>query len=152
MRVAVDTNVLIYAEGVDDLPRRNRARQVLVALEEHDLVLPVQVMGELHRTLIRRGRLSGVQAAERVRYWRRTFQHQAPTTESVFDDALDLVAAHPFQIWDAVILNAAAEAGAALLLSEDITDGFVWHGITVANPFKPEPHPLLADLLIRRPQ
>ena len=34
-----------------------------------------------------------------------------------------------------MILNAAADAGCALLLSEDMRPGFAWRGVTVANPF-----------------
>jgi predicted nucleic acid-binding protein len=61
--------------------------------------------------------------------------------------ASDLVADHQFAIWDAVILASASEAGCRLLLSEDMQDGFTWGGVTIANPFAPEPHKLLRGLL-----
>jgi hypothetical protein len=34
-----------------------------------------------------------------------------------------------------------------LLLSEDLQDGFTWHGVTVTNPFAPRKHALLDALL-----
>jgi hypothetical protein len=34
-----------------------------------------------------------------------------------------------------------------LLLSEDMQDGFVYRGVTVANPFAERIHPLLASLM-----
>jgi predicted nucleic acid-binding protein len=58
-----------------------------------------------------------------------------------------LVTAHRFDIWDAVIVSASAEAGCRVLLSEDMQDGFVWRGMTIINPFAIVPHPMLASLL-----
>jgi predicted nucleic acid-binding protein len=39
------------------------------------------------------------------------------------------------------------EADCRLLLSEDMQDGFIWHGVTIANPFAHPRHPLLEGLL-----
>lgn len=60
--------------------------------------------------------------------------------------ALDLVASRGLQVWDAVILAAAAEANCGVLLSEYTQHGFTWGGVTVVNPFAAEPHPLLARI------
>ncbi len=38
-----------------------------------------------------------------------------------------------------------------MLLSEDMQDGFVYRGVTVANPFAAALHPLLASVLETRP-
>lgn len=54
---------------------------------------------------------------------------------------------HQLGIWDAVILSSTAEAGCRLLLSDDPNPGFSWKGETVANPFAPPRHGLLAALL-----
>jgi hypothetical protein len=45
------------------------------------------------------------------------------------------------------MISAAAEGGCRLLLSEDLQDGFSWRGVTIANPFAAEQHPLLVALL-----
>ena len=60
---------------------------------------------------------------------------------------MDIAADHRLQIWDALILSVAAENGSRLLLSEDLQDGFTWHGVTVVNPFIVSPSPLLQDFL-----
>jgi predicted nucleic acid-binding protein len=57
-----------------------------------------------------------------------------------------LAADHRFDIWDACIIAAAADAGCRLLLSEDLADGLTWRGLTLANPFAAKPHPLLRRL------
>jgi predicted nucleic acid-binding protein len=69
-----------------------------------------------------------------------------PTTEAVLSRGMDVAVAHNLAIWDAIILAAAAEAGCRMLLSEDIQDGFTWGGVTIVNPFAPQPHKLLDDL------
>ena len=60
--------------------------------------------------------------------------------------AADLGVDHKLQFWDGLILTAAAEAGCALLLSEDMLDGFVTRGLTVINPLRDTRHPKLARL------
>ncbi len=42
---------------------------------------------------------------------------------------------HPLSFWDALILAAAAKAGAAILLSEDLDHGQVIEGVTIVNSF-----------------
>jgi len=61
--------------------------------------------------------------------------------------AIDLAGDHRLSIWDSVVISVASEAGCRLLLSEDLQDGFTWGGVTVANPFASQQHPLLASLL-----
>jgi predicted nucleic acid-binding protein len=61
--------------------------------------------------------------------------------------AIDLAADHRLGVWDSVMISVASETGCRLLLSEDLQDGFTWHGVTVANPFAAPQHPLLGSLL-----
>lgn len=67
--------------------------------------------------------------------------------EAVFAQALRLASDHKLQIWGALILCTAADAGCRILLSEDMQHGFVHRGVTVINPFAEPEHPLLADAL-----
>ena len=71
----------------------------------------------------------------------------ADTTRSALIAAADLAAAHRLGIWDSIMIAVAAENCCQLLLSEDLQDGFIWSGLTVANPFAAVRHPLLAALL-----
>jgi predicted nucleic acid-binding protein len=146
MRVALDTNILVYALGVGDPGRRNAAKALVARLPEADVVLPVQVLGELFRVLTGKARWTAAQARVPVGKWEATYAVQ-PTTAATLVAALDLTVDHRCPIWDAVILSAAADAGCRLLLSEDYSDGFVWRGVTVANPFASERHPLLTGVL-----
>jgi predicted nucleic acid-binding protein len=146
MRVALDTNILIYALGVNDEERRRRAEELIAHLAPGEIVLPIQVLGELMRVLVGKARWPAPKARLSAQKYRYTHVVQ-PTNASTLEAALDLAVDHRLSIWDAVILNAAAEAGCRLLLSEDLAEGFTWRGLTVVSPFAASPHPLLARLL-----
>jgi predicted nucleic acid-binding protein len=146
VRVALDTNVLAYAEGVNGAAMREAALALLRRLPPGATRLPVQTLGELFNLLVRKAGRSRAAARLAVLTWRDAFP-PIETSAAVLIDAAGLSADHNLGMWDAVILAAAARAGCRLLLSEDLQDGFTWSGITVANPFSPSPHPLLAALL-----
>lgn len=145
MRIGLDTNILVYAEGVNDPGRKAQARALLAALASADVVLPVQAAGELFRVLVRKAGRRPAEARVIVEGWQDLFGRE-PTSPGTFIDAMALAADYQTDIWDACIIAVAAEAGCRLLLSEDLADGFTWRGLTVANPFADEPHPLLRRL------
>lgn len=146
MRVAVDTNILAYVEGMNDGERRSLAAALIRRLPEADRVIPVQALGELYNVLVRKMHWPAERARLSISAWRDAFA-VAITTETAMTAAIDLAADHRLGIWDSVMLAVAAEDGCRLLLSEDFQDGFTWGGVTVANPFAPIPHPLLQALL-----
>ncbi len=146
MSVAIDTNVLAYAEGVDDPVRQGMAKSVLRALPVTSVVLPVQVLGELFRVLTRKAKRPAPAARATVLVWQDSFPTH-DTTAAALASAMDLVADHGFAVWDAVILAVSAEAGCRLLLSEDMHEGFTWRGVTIVNPFAAAQHPLLTAAL-----
>jgi predicted nucleic acid-binding protein len=141
MTIALDTNVLAYAEGVNGEEMKARALAIVERLAPDVTLLPVQTLGELFNVLRRAGR-PNQEAAFATQSWGDTFP-LIETSPEVMLAASDLVRTHGLSIWDAVILSAAAEARCRLLLSEDLQDGFTWRGVTVANPFASSLHPLL---------
>ena len=145
MKIALDTNVLVYAEGLNGAPKAIVARRVLEQVLP-DACLPVQVAAEFYNVLTLKAGLARAEAAEIVTALTEMTTALA-TTPSVFADALALASGAQLRIFDALILATAASAGCALLLSEDLQDGFVYRGTTVANPFAETLHPLLASVL-----
>ncbi len=146
MKVALDTNILAYAEGAHGSARRDKALNLIQRLPVDAIVLPVQTLGELFNVLVRKVKREPVRAREAVLSWRDAYPTVA-TSSGVMVNAMDLASDHHLTIWDSVVLAASAEAGCRLLLSEDLQEGFTWRGVTVANPFAPRLHPLLAALL-----
>jgi predicted nucleic acid-binding protein len=149
VRVALDTNILAYAEGVNGLAMKRAALALLDKLPQRAVVLPVQVLGELFQVLVRKAGRSPRDARSAILGWRNAFALME-TSPATLLAAADL-AVNQFSIWDAIILCAAAEADCRLLLSEDMQDGFVWKGITVVNPFAKSKQPLLGALLNQQP-
>jgi predicted nucleic acid-binding protein len=146
MRVALDTNVLAYAEGVNGASMRKVALDLVRKLPASGTLLPVQTLGELFNLLVRKAGRPASKARSAILSWRDAFP-LIETSEAVILSAVELASDHQLGIWDAVILSAAAEAGCRLLLSEDLQEDFTWKGVTVTNPFAPSKHALLAALL-----
>ena len=146
MRLALDTNVLAYAEGINGARMQGRALEVLSRLPVGESFLPVQALGDLFNLLTRKGGRTASKAQSALQIWQDAFL-LIETSRNVMTAALDLASDHQIQIWDAVMLSAASSARCRLLLSEDLQDGFSWNGVTVVNPFAEEPNPLLAELL-----
>lgn len=146
MRIALDTNVLAYAEGVGDAKRVDTALRLVEALPADSVLVPVQALGELYRVLTGKARLLPDAARAAVQAWADSFT-VADSTWEALQAAFDLARDHQFSIWDALIMAVAADARCRLLLSEDLQTGFTWRGVTVVNPFAPTLHPLLTAWL-----
>ncbi|MBI3401756.1 MAG: PIN domain-containing protein [Acidobacteria bacterium] len=144
--VALDTNVLAYAEGLNDTGKKAVALTLLNALPPESTLIPVQSLGELFSVLVRKAGRSKARAQQAVLTWGDAFP-LIETSSDVVLMAMNLAADHQLSVWDSVILAAAADARCRLLLSEDLQDGFTWSGVTVTNPFSEPRHPLLAALL-----
>ena len=146
MRIALDTNVMAYAEGLGDKARCKTARTLIERLPVESVLLPAQTLGELYRVLTAKAKRKASTARTAILDWADTFP-VADSTWTAFQAALDLAADHQLQIWDALILSVAAENHCRLLLSEDLQDGFTWRGLTVLNPFSEPENPMLANLM-----
>jgi len=135
---ALDTNIMAYAAGVNDLERRTKARRLLDALDPGDVAIPVQALGELFNVLTRKAKWPAAQARAAVLAWTDAYE-AIDTTPGILLDAMELSTTHQLAVWDAIMLAGAAQAGCRVLLSEDMRHGFTWRGATVRNPFLPDP-------------
>lgn len=146
MRVALDTNILAYAEGVGDESRCRQALYLVEQLPAELVLLPAQTLGELYRVLTAKAKREAAAARESILSWADSFE-VADSSWAAFQSALDLSVTHGLQIWDALILSVAADNRCRLLISEDLQPGFVWRGVTVVNPFV-APRPALLSALL----
>lgn len=148
MRVALDTNILAYAEGVGDERRCTAAIKLIELLPAESVLLPAQTLGELYRVLTGKANLGATAAREAILGWADSFE-VADSSWSAFQSALDLSVDHGLQIWDALILSVVAENRCRLLLTEDLQNGFTWRGVTVINPFDDQKSTLLSGILLQ---
>jgi predicted nucleic acid-binding protein len=146
VRVALDTNILAYAEGLGDKARCSAAFQLVEQMPGDRVMLPAQALGELSRVLTDKTKRSPALVREAVFAWADSFD-VLDSTWPAFQAAFDLTVDHQLPIWDALILAVAAESRCRLLLSEDLQHGFTWRGVTVVNPFAVQRSPLLDNFL-----
>lgn len=142
MRAAIDTNVLVYAEGIGAQERIYQTRSLLAEAAGADLVIPTQCLTELFRVLIKKGKWNASAARDAVLGWMDAFPCAETTPESLAG-AMDLCVEHRLSCWDALILNVAADSQARLFITEDLQPGFTWRGVRVVNPYAEASDPLL---------
>jgi predicted nucleic acid-binding protein len=145
MKFALDSNVVLYAEGLNDVFRRDVANRLVTSVGISNVLLPLQALGEAVNVLTKRLRLKKADAVAMLTPWLNGVATQ-DTTRAVFEDAMKLVAQHQFQVWDAIILAAAKAGGASVLFSEDMQDGFLWDDVLILNPFSSAPNPIVLEL------
>jgi predicted nucleic acid-binding protein len=152
VRLALDTNILVYAEGCvrlsEDRAKFESIVDLLKRLDAFEQVIPLQTLGEFYAILTRKFAYSPGAAADAIKTWQDGVSIGL-TTPIAFTTALELVRRHKFSIWDAAIFSVAAENGCRFLLSEDMADGFSWAGTTVVNPFAKKLNRAFATLLVR---
>ncbi|MHB8303900.1 MAG: PIN domain-containing protein [Acidobacteriaceae bacterium] len=146
MKVALDTNILANAEGVNGASMKKAALDLVNKLPQASVALPVQTLGELFHVLVRKAGRPPADARAAILSWRNAFA-LIETSAEIMLAASDLAVNNQFGIWDAVIVCAAAEADCRILFSEDMQDGLIWKGVTIINPFARSRHPLLEALL-----
>lgn len=132
-RVALDSNVLVYAELEPDSAKGNAAADI-IARAAHDGVIPVQVLGEFLRVVQRRMPAAFEEAVKQSELYQAVFL-TPPTTNAVLAEASHLALGHKLQVWDSVICAAALQAQAEILFTEDLQDGFRIGRLKLLNPF-----------------
>lgn len=131
----VDTNILLYA--ISSAPEEERkARIARGLLDSENLALSVQVLQEFYVQAtrpVKAGSLSHRQATQLIEAFLR-FPVQEMTV-SIMRASLDARDRFQISYWDAAIIEAARAIGCRIVLSEDLTSGRDYGGITIENPF-----------------
>jgi predicted nucleic acid-binding protein len=134
----VDTNVLLYAHDPSAGAKRDRARQLLEHLwTTGQGVLSTQVLQELCVNLRRKVRPPlPVDEIRRLVQDYLNWEIVVNSPESIIH-ALEIEARYRISYWDALVLQAAESAGAAILYSEDLAAGQKYGAVRVVNPLRP---------------
>ena len=126
---AIDTNVLIYAQGAG--AKSEAARQVILA----GGVISVQVLNEFAAVLRRKFGLEWDVIADALADVRDVLGPVHPVDVETHSNALNLARSHNFSFYDALIVASALAAGCDRLLTEDLQTGRRIGGLTIVNPF-----------------
>ena len=146
MLVALDTNILVYAEGLNGVRMKDLETKLIQKLPPDRTVLPVQVLAKLFSVLVRKAGKDVKSAVRSITNWQDAFA-VIDTSAKAFSGAMELASNHKLGIWDAIVLATAADGECRLLLSEDLHEGFTWNGVTVTNPFSNSKRVLLKAML-----
>jgi predicted nucleic acid-binding protein len=136
MRVFIDTNVLVYLFDTDAPAKRERAREVVSELASNSrLVVSSQVLSELYVTVTRK-LASPLEPAAALRAVADLAVYPVVAVDAALvQRAAARSVAEQLEYWDALILEAAVEAGAPTVYSEDLQHGRTYQGVTVQDPF-----------------
>ncbi len=131
----VDTNVLIYAHDRSTGFKHERARQLIEGLwMSGQGVLSTQVLQELCVNL--RRKVARPLPVDEIRLLIRDYMSWEiviNTPEAVLQ-ALEIEVRYKASFWDALILQAAEQAGATILYSEDLAAKQKYGTVRVVNP------------------
>lgn len=131
----VDTNILVYAHDLVSGIKNERARALIEKLwSAGGGVLSTQVLQELCVNL-RRKTVKPLTVEET----RSLIQDYSDweivvNTHNSLIEALTIETRFQISFWDALIVHAAETAGAAILYSEDFSDGQTYGSVRVVNP------------------
>lgn len=136
VKTFVDTNVLIYAHDIQAGRKQEKASQVLGDLWQTKTgVVSTQVLQEFYVNVTRKiptpiKRSTAKDIIKQYSVWQ--------VVESDVDMILrasELEERHALSFWDAMIIAAARKAGAARILTEDLSHGEIIDGVVIENPF-----------------
>jgi predicted nucleic acid-binding protein len=134
-KVFVDTNILVYAYDVLSGSKNERARALIEKLwSTGGGVLSTQVLQELCVNLRRKTAkpLTVEETLSLIEDYS-DWEIVVNTKNSVIE-ALKIETRYQISFWDALIVHAAESSGAAILYSEDLSDGQTYGSVRVVNP------------------
>ncbi|MFT4242469.1 MAG: PIN domain-containing protein [Acidovorax sp.] len=125
-----DSNTLLYLVS-SDTRRADRAD----ALLKKGGFISVQVLNEISHVMLRKFKASWQDVDDLLALVRANCKVM-PLTEATYQQGRHLAERYKVQVYDAMILAAALQAGAKTLFSEDMHDGLLVEGrLKVRNPF-----------------
>ncbi|MDS4040116.1 MAG: PIN domain-containing protein [Candidatus Competibacter sp.] len=136
-RYFLDTNVLVYLFDGDAPARQTRAREIFQTYgATGQLVISTQVLQEFYVTVTRKlAKPLAPEVAYRAVQNLTTLLVCQVTPELVLS-AIQRSLGLRLSFWDALIVQAALESGAATLWSEDLQHGQIIDGLRIENPFR----------------
>lgn len=132
-KVFIDTNIFVCTLDKNEPKKRKQARNVLKrVVDAHQTVVSTQVIQEFY-----------VVASTKLKADRslvKNMVHNFRNMEIVNNDlglieqAIDIALISQLSFWDSLIVAAAEKANCELILSEDMSSGGIYRGVTVIDP------------------
>ena len=129
-----DTNILVHAvDGAETVKRPVALGLLQRAIADKTLTLSAQVLQEFYSVAVRKRLVQEEDAAALLQLWA---EHEVvATTAQLVLRAVELQRRLQISVWDALIVQAALEAGCETLYSEDLQHGMHIGELEIVNPF-----------------
>lgn len=138
MKPFADTNIVVYALVPDDTTKQAVAQRILAGLAGPRPAIGTQTLAETFHVLTRR---KGWKPADAIKALRvlAGLKVVSLNAEGVLA-GLELSARHRLSGWDALVIEAAQQAGCDTLYTEDLQAGQRFGDLEVVNPFASAAH------------
>jgi predicted nucleic acid-binding protein len=114
------------------IPAKPRAQELVSA----GGVLSVQILNEFTSVARKKLLMSWANIGEAIEVFLALCPEPVPITADLHQAARDIAGKYGYDIYDALVLAAALEAGCSILYSEDLQDKqLIGSGLTIRNPF-----------------
>jgi predicted nucleic acid-binding protein len=135
-KVFLDANILVYAHDISAGIKHEAARNLVARLwKSGGGVLSTQVLQEFFVTVTQKiPKPTDISTAQKVIGDLLTWEVVVNDGKSILG-AIDLQKRYKYPFWDSLIVHAALSAGAAVLMSEDLSAGQKIQGMSIENPF-----------------
>jgi predicted nucleic acid-binding protein len=142
-RVFVDTNVLIYARDRRDADKRERAAAWLLTLGSVNAAwINLQVVNELTNWILRHEPQRPFDEVQEELALLRSWGAN-PIADEEVETAWAVRRHLGYQWFDCLLLASACNAGCTIFLTEDMSHGATFEGLTLINPFRASPDDVL---------
>jgi predicted nucleic acid-binding protein len=129
-----DTNVLVYTQDTLEPGKQAIARALVdQAIRAGEFTISTQVMQEFYAVAARRRLLAPAQVAALVQAWAEN--EVVSSTPDLLLRAFGLQQSSQISVWDALIVQAALDAGCTTLFTEDLQHGRQFGSLALVNPF-----------------
>jgi predicted nucleic acid-binding protein len=133
-RFTLDTNILVYSVDRAAGSRHERAKEIVSRARLAACWLMLQAISEFYTVVTRKDLMPRAEASRVAGYWLDVFPAAAASVVAV-RAALATANAGGTSYWDALLIATAAEAGCTAILTEDMANGSILHGVRIMNPF-----------------
>jgi len=137
VRTFIDTNVLVYAHDTDAGDRHATAKVLLAELwDDRSGALSTQVLQEFYAVVTRKFKPAMTRPKARAIVSAYAEWCAVAAEPQFIVSASRLEEEHTLAFWEALIVQAAIQAGAERLISGDLQDGRRFGALAIENPFR----------------
>ncbi len=134
-KVFFDSNILVYFADSDEPQKQQIAGELIKnAVINGNGVISTQSLQEFFAATTRKLMCSKEKAKEYLENFKDSFAVEQVSVAHILK-AVDICIKNQLSFWDSLILSAAIQSGCAICYSEDLTNGQIFEGVKVVNPF-----------------